>query len=149
MSGIILPCIVTVQASLPCQSRIITVVISSMNALKKLARAMTFMPNLHTIHIMHDLHGDVGDHQFQVAFSGLVFPSIRHAILPITALDIIASFPEVVEVHMNTPFFVQPQNFLHDMISNCPKVECIGWQEPVRRQDQGSTRCKYTSMACA
>jgi hypothetical protein len=139
-----------------CQSRTITVVISTMNSLKKLARAMTLMPNLHTIHIMQDPRGDVRVSQFQVAFSGLVFRSVRCVIVPVIAPDIFASFPEVVEVLTNQPFIAQPPEFLHNMISHCPKVECIGWREfnPLVRyegKDMGNFRRMYTSisMTCA
>jgi hypothetical protein len=151
-----LPLLVMARRSTHCCYRFITVAIYSRfadDALRRLAHAMTLMPNLHTLHIVCGPYGHgIGHEPFQKAFSGLVFPSVRRVILPAQGTAIFECFPEVVEVLSNHPFIFDFSQFLDNLISHCPKVESIGWGElfpnlfggPVRR----NSRRTYTIIAC-
>ena len=71
---------------------------------------MDLMPNLHTIQIicqgnrirrrlsMRAMRKEVDTNQFIKAFGRHYYPSVRRAILPIQAGDMLASLPEVVDV---------------------------------------------------
>jgi hypothetical protein len=121
------------------------------NTLPRLAHAMTLMPNLHTIHILGGF--GIRPNQFEKAFSGLLFPSVRHVILPAPGQAILGCFPEVVEVFTNDPVVYDFSQFLDNVISHCPKVESIGWRELSENikgeWKQRNSRCKCTSMVCA
>jgi hypothetical protein len=115
--------------------RIINVAIHSEFAnavLTRLARAMTLMPNLHTIQIIYSgpLYSyAIQPDQFQKAFSGLVFPSVKRAILPFQARRIFACFPEALEVYSNQSYMPDFNRFLDDVVRHCHKVETFGWIE--------------------
>jgi hypothetical protein len=71
---------------------------------------------------------EIKSDQYEKAFSGLAFPSVRRVSLPPQA-TILGCFPEVVEVLANRPFIFDGSVFLDNVISHCPKIECFGWRE--------------------
>jgi hypothetical protein len=114
-------------------SRIINVVIHSEFAnavLTRLARAMSLMPNLHTIQIIYSgpLYSyAIQPDQFQKAFAGLVFPSVKHVTLPFQARRILACFPEATEVYSNQSYMPDFVRFLDNVVRHCRKITTFGW----------------------
>ncbi|KAM6499692.1 hypothetical protein JOM56_005200 [Amanita muscaria] len=102
----------------------------SPTALPKLARAMTLMPNLHTVQIIckENMHKRCKTDRFKKAFENCVYPSVRRASLPHQATSILSSFPEVVEVYINQSVWASEfRQFLQAVALHCRKVECFGW----------------------
>ncbi|KIL58940.1 hypothetical protein M378DRAFT_170034 [Amanita muscaria Koide BX008] len=94
----------------------------SPTALPKLARAMTLMPNLHTVQII------CKENMHKRSFEKCVYPSVRRASLPHQATSILSSFPEVVEVYINQSVWASEfRQFLQAVALHCRKVECFGW----------------------
>ena len=84
------------------------------NAMRYLADAMDLMPNLHTIQIICAGHWFgrcksrkiIDTDQFQKAFAGHVYPSVRRAVLPHQARGMFACLPAVTDVYLNQ-FYVK------------------------------------------
>ena len=114
---------------------------------------MTLMPNLHTVHIMRGPYEGmvVGYEQFQKAFAGLTFPSVRRVSFMGSAGAMFGYFPEAVEV------FGSKMHNIHDLSLHFRKAETVGWEASYftgaggtyRRSPCISIACPWSYQGCS
>ncbi|KIL67013.1 hypothetical protein M378DRAFT_159969 [Amanita muscaria Koide BX008] len=103
--------------------------------LKKLARALSLMPNVHTVQLI--CHGTrtqgmpplIEASRIQKAFEGYVYPSVRRVVVPHQARSIFACFPQAQHVHMNQHDFYDFSDSVAGVARYCHTVESFGWIE--------------------
>jgi hypothetical protein len=108
----------------------VVIEVESANAMKHLARAMALMPNLHTIQIicMKDRSNVIEPGHFRKAFAGRVYPSVRHAVLPIQARGMFPCLPALADVYINQLDVDKGfAEFASDLALDCHEVESFGW----------------------